>query len=55
MFDNSVPIGSFRGVALRKLRAFAGVPALYLTGTGETCTSLEFAIFLINREKDVAK
>lgn len=55
MCDNSVPMGSFRGVEIRKLKAFAGVPALYLTGDGDTCTTLSFCMFIINRSKGGAK
>ena len=51
MSDNSVPIGSYRGVQLRKLSAPKGDKALYIVGGSEVVTSLGFAVFLIDRMK----
>lgn len=52
MSDNSVPIGSYRGVKLRKLSAPKGDKALYIVGDYvEVVTSLGFAVFLIDRMK----
>lgn len=55
MSDMSYKIGTFRGVEIRKLRASGGVPALYLTGAGETCASLRFALHTIEKTREAKK